>query len=70
LSDHQQLSWYANNYQDLQVDTSQVVVDDGPASAPTTVLAEAADGSRLEIGMVQTSLLLQWPWDSQAKKSL
>jgi hypothetical protein len=70
LSDHQQLSWYTNNYQDLQVDTSQVVVDDGPASAQTTVLAEAADGSRLEIGMVQTSLLLQWPWDSQAKKSL
>lgn len=54
---------------DLQVDHRQVV-DDGPASAQATVLAEAADGSRLEIGMVQTSLLLQWPWDSQAKKSL
>ena len=41
------------------------------ASAQATVRAEAADGSRLETGIVQTSLLLlQWPWDSQAKKLL
>lgn len=33
-----------------------------PASAVTTACAEAWDGSRLEIGMVQTSLLLQWRW--------
>lgn len=44
------------------------LADKGPASAQATVRVEAGDGSRLEIGMVQTSLLLQWPWDSQAKK--